>query len=297
MSGERIFPMMIFAVTFLGVTLVLVGSMASLFATNAISEKIDANYDIIGGITYNMWRVNDTSSDVYASIVGHNTTEWGDWANQDLNSINAHGTPMGDYNARVNSRVHFKFYDQQANPHSRHTFEVWIVRNNTNYYQHTSEDTTNPWLLTNQYQNFVFFREYKYNGNWWGDTQNVWYGVKSFSSITAPASISEGNQSQVSFVGRLNTTIFFSPNVAGIGNLTQALNNNSGIIKVGTNVLNLDLSTGKIGALNLLADLLLFKLPEVPKLVGYIIGIPVWISISFSFVAIVTRLIPTIQGL
>jgi hypothetical protein len=295
--AEQLGPMLIFSVVFLGITVVIVGTMGSLFASNAMSEDVSSSYDVVGGITYNMWKVNDTPADVYAVITNHNVTEWPDWANQDLNSVNLHGTPMGDYSAKLNSRVHFKFYDQGIADHSKHTLEIWLVRNNTGYNVHATEQTDSPWVLTNQYRDFMFIREYKYNGNWWGDTQNTWYGVKSFSSILTPSALNRDNQSEVSFVGRLNTTIFISPNVAGIGGLSAALVNNSGVIKVGTNTLNMDLGTGKIGAFNLIADLLMFKLPGVPVPVNYIIGLPMWIMISLTIVSIVSRFIPTIPGL
>ena len=80
-------------------------------------------------------------------------------------------------------------------------------------------------------------------------------------------------------------------------NVTASMYNNTGVVQIGTDVLNIDMSTGKIGALNLIGDLLLFKLPGVPSPVNYIIGLPVWIMISLTIVAVVSRFIPTIPGL
>ena len=155
--SEPIGPMLVFTVTFLGITLVVMGTLGQLFAANALSEDIESSYDVIGGITYTMWQEEDYDLE-YAYISAANVTDWHDWENQQLNSINMKGRPPSPFPSSLNSRSHFTFYDQAAEPVTDHRLDVWIVRNNTEYYKHVAESEDNPWLQTNRYRDFVFFR-------------------------------------------------------------------------------------------------------------------------------------------
>jgi hypothetical protein len=294
-AGADLAPIVIFSILFLVLTLAVVPQMVEVFysntANNGNSSRLPG-YSMIGGHQYQMWK-NLTGSD-NESVAGR-VTEWGDWTDKQLHQAPAGPSP----NTRLNTRVHFEFYDQAADPVDHHKLAVWVVRNNTEYANHLGDLTNKePFVQTNGMRDFIFFREFAWSGGLWDNTRNF-YDVISFSQLINPANqVDAGNLTACSVLGKFNITFFAGPTIGSGLTLLNATLLNQFTIQVGSDLMNLH-SRAHIGMWNIVGYLFLFDAEDLgmPEWLAYFIGAILWICVGFAVVGIISRFIPTIPGL
>jgi len=295
MAADRIFPIVIFSVLFLALTLAVVPQMVDVLYTNAVNSDISpkaGSFTVIGGHQYQMWSTTEAGGITNYTVTG-NVTEWGSWANQALNSVPAGPNPI------LNTRVHYDFWDQGADDPADHKLSVWIVRNNTEYNNHLSSlSDSEPFIQTNGMRDFVFFREYAYSGALW-DNQRSFFDVVSFAELLNPArNVDNSNMTSFSVLGKFNITFFLGPTPGSSLSLVNATLFNQFTIQVGSDMMNLA-SRGHIGMWNIVGYLFLFDSEELgmPSWLNGVISTILWICVGITVVGLVSRFIPTIPGL
>ncbi len=310
-GSDKLMPTVIFSILFIALTLLVVPQMVDVFYANASNANDSGakaggiGFTMIGGHQYKMWETTTSGTADNWSIAG-NVTEWPDWQNKGL-ATDYSGTATNSHDMQLNSRVHFSFYEKEDVAHpERHRLDVWVVRNNTNYYGINpgtgydgpkSLQSTNPFLRTNGMRDFVFFREYAWSGAWM-DNKHNFYDVVSFSSLLNPINHIENlNLTHFSVMTKFNITFFegsTNPNIS----LVNATYRNQFTIQVGSDLMNL-MTRAHIGMWNIINDLFLFHSEELgmPAWLNIFISTILWVCVGFAAVGIISRFIPTIPGL
>jgi hypothetical protein len=263
-------------ITFIGVTIVLLGTMANLQASNQLSsaDNVSTGMEAIAGFNYTMY--NPTS--------GFEIT----WADVETNIYAAsdNGYPDPDEN-------HSVFYPQGSSPTSRDSVWAYVIRNETwdNWF-----DIAEPKQIRDArgIQDMVVFAQ-KYAKHGWFDIKFGlgWrYFVIPYESIVDHA---DGNISTISFMmGNDNLTAFFI--TPDSGDFSRALfTNNTYTMGLGQ-IWGLE-NVGRASMWKLVGQLLTCSLPNTNYYANLIMTIAIWAVIAYVAIAMISRFIPTISGL
>ena len=276
--GDSLMKPFVLVITFIGATIVLLGSMTNLQHSNLVSgtDDVATGMEAIAGFNYTMLKPTGGSDITWTNAtVGLNSV----WDQQTL--------------APKSGTVHTIFYPQTEAPSSRNAIWAYIVRNNT----------WDPWITSNipgplkknlgEHDMIVFAQKYAKHG--WFDIKTGigWrYYVATYPAIDER---SDGNMSTISFMlGADNYTAFIiAPTV---GNFTSSLFvNNTYTLGLGQ-LWGLE-NVGRASMWKLVGQLLTCSLPATNFYANLIMTISIWAVIAYTAIAMISRFIPTISGL
>ena len=276
--AESLMKPFVLLITFIGVTIVVLGGMNDLQHSNLMSgiDDVDTGMEVLAGFNYTM--LNPTAG---ADIT---------WADTTTSLSNVYDSI--DKGAKGGT-THKIFYAQGEVSTSRNAIWAYVVRNNS----------WDPWLRADFPQSIarnldtsdmiVFAQKYAKHG---------WFDIKTgvawrFAVVPYPVINDrfEGNLSTVSFMfGENNYTAFVI--IGDSGNATTELyGNNAFTLGIGQ-LWGLE-NVGRTSMWKLVGQLLTCSLPDTNFYANLIMTISIWAVIAYVAIAMISRFIPTIAGL
>jgi len=272
--GDSLIKPFVLLISFIGVTIVLLGTMNNLQQSSMMAQNPDTGNEVLGGFNYTMLNPKD----------GRDIT----WTNATDNEKDASDNGYPDP-----ATPHSVFWDDSITANSRGAIWVYCLRNATwddwTYIAEPkeiqrAEGTTDA---------LIFAQKYAKHG--WFDIKTglAWrYYVLPFTNI---ANHINGNLSTVSFVfGGDNYTAFIMLPSTG-NSLAELYTNNTFTLGLGQ-LWGLD-NIGKVSMWKLVGQLLTCSLPDTNIYANLIMTISIWAVIAYVAVAMISRFIPTISGL
>lgn len=169
-----------------------------------------------------------------------------------------------------------------AIPH-RHDIRMWVIRDNFWY----SALSVNKWTMYSDYLGFQMNLEHIPTLPYTSKTAAI-----PFETIIETANYEE-NTSEIDFTLNADYTLFIS---TGPGMLiSDGLWMNEFNMSIGWS-LNLS-ATASASPWGLVGQILTFSIPNVSPLINLLIGIPIYMTIGFLVVAVISRFVPLTSGL
>lgn len=267
-------------ITFIGVTILVLGSMSNLQHSNLVSglDNVDTGMEAIAGFNYTMLN----------PITGADIT----WADTTTSLSNVYN--QVDFGAKGGT-THKIFYKQGEVSTSRNVIWAYFVRNNS----------WDPWITSNIPESIkrnldtdsmiVFAQKYALHG--WFDIKTgvVWrFAVAPYPVINERF---QGNLSTVSFMfGSENYTAFIIIGDSG-NSTTELFGDNTFTLGIGQLWGDGLENIGRTSMWKLVGQLLTCSLPNTNFYANLIMTIAIWAVIAYVAIAMISRFIPTISGL
>lgn len=254
-------------------TVMLIVSSFLVSQVMAMKVQVDEpleGYDTIGGLEYNMW-----------------TLTQGGECNSTLIYDNAWDVthPTGGIYADLHPMATFEKPEGSGDSVSEVT--VFVVRNNTFY----GGDPITGWLNDRTYKETMYldmFILHTVTGPWYW-TKNYW----AFIPFEKVDRNQDGNASSTFTKLKHNFTLFIYSDADQFSFTTNLYSNNFNI-SLGV-ILGADL-VGRQSFWTILGQLLTLQLPNMNTTMRFLIAIPLWTTLGFVAVTLVSRFVPFIGG-
>ncbi len=272
-KGENLIGVVIFTVTLLAISALLVGNLSVMFQESEDIGilNIPSNYEILGGEPYLFWNPFDgfkvTDNDVLPWCKGGWTTEF---------IFYSYGGAVGDFNRTtayvVRDNTH---YNPDVDP--RRLTGMGIGSNEVDYYAEIYED-------------FIYL------------AQKYWAGIAFFErhAVSFPFDtiirnqISGTNYSTLDYrFGDNSYTLIIRTPLSNPSWFDEYLYNNDFTMFLG---INQSPTIDDASLWVIVGQILTGNLPDMQPTIGYIIAIPLWAAISFTTMTLIGRFLPFISG-
>jgi len=283
--GESVLKPFMIAFTFVMVAILLTAYASRISASHGISTPgFDSGYGLLAGWEYDLWNpdagyaVNTTVqiTDPYHILYEHSSHDIG------------------------------VFWPDGEDSGYREVMRAWLLRDN----DYEGQEAPARWQGGHiggwcyQINDWFGFKDALI----WSQNQgSFWASQWWYFGVTLDEIVSRGDQNMTEnkttatipfMMGDLNFTMFITANTPDPVSETfeHKIYASEFTVQLGRTWMDTLNETGRTSMWGLVGKILTLDIPDTPKPISYLIGVPIWICIGFIAVTIISRFIPLIPG-